>query len=79
MDQDNLAAAILRYFGSQVVCGQLESLERLTNEEAINLADWLRRESSIDTWRSIHLTQSSAVGESSTRASGRNSTIRQIK
>jgi hypothetical protein len=78
MEQNNLAAAIVRCFGSQVVPGQLERSERLTNEEAISLADWLQRESSINLWRSIDLTQASSELEPAA-VNGRISSTPQIK
>jgi hypothetical protein len=56
MEQTNLAAAILRCAGSGLVRERLEKVGDLTNEEAVNLADWLRCESSIKAWRGIYLT-----------------------
>jgi hypothetical protein len=57
MEQTNLAAAILRCVVSGPVEGRLGESERLTNEDAINLADWLQSKSSISAWRNIYLTQ----------------------
>ena len=57
MEQDNLAAAILKCFGLQEDLRQSNPYEHLTNEETINLADWLQRESSINAWRSIQLAE----------------------
>ncbi len=55
MEQINLAAAILRWASPGAVKAQLEPGEHLTNEEAINLADWLQCESPINEWRRIYL------------------------
>jgi hypothetical protein len=60
MEQNNLADAILRCAGSGIGPGQLERRKHLTNEDAINLADWLQWESSINVWRSIYLTPASS-------------------
>jgi hypothetical protein len=59
MEQTNLAAAILRCVSSGPVHAQLEQGEHLTNETAINLADWLRCEPPINAWRRLYLTQTS--------------------
>jgi hypothetical protein len=53
MERTNLAAAILRCADSEVVTGKLERHEHLTHEDAINLADWLQRDSPINAWRAI--------------------------
>jgi hypothetical protein len=55
MEQTNLAAAILRCAGSGSVKAQLEPGEHLTNEDAINLADWLQCEPPLNAWRRIYL------------------------
>jgi len=68
MEQTNLAAAILQWTGSSLVRGRLEENEHLTNEEAINLADWLQAESSMNTWRSIYLTPASTRIEATAKA-----------
>jgi hypothetical protein len=67
-EQTNLAAAILRCVGSGLVQEQSEEGEHLTNEEAINLADWLRSGSSINAWRSISLTPAPTAVESTAKA-----------
>jgi len=59
MEQTNLAAAILRWAGSEALPEQLEWPEHLTREDAINLADWLRCDSSIHAWRTIYLAPAS--------------------
>jgi hypothetical protein len=55
MEQTNLAAAILRCASSGPVKAQLEPGGHLTNEDAINLADWLQCEPSLNAWRRIYL------------------------
>ena len=54
MNDTNLAAAILRLTASSDPEGS-EAPEYLTNEDAINLADWLQSESPMNIWRSIAL------------------------
>jgi hypothetical protein len=56
IERTNLAAAIRRLARLGLVSGQFEQNGQLTNEQAINLADWLQRESSIIAWRSIFST-----------------------
>jgi hypothetical protein len=51
MEQTNLAAAILQCAGAR----QVERCDRLTNEEAIKLVDWLQYESPMSAWRNISL------------------------
>lgn len=79
MELKNLAAAILQCFGSYADPREPDTSEGLTNEETINLADWLQRESSINAWRSIQLAQLSSESRPLTSASGPISPIRQIK
>jgi hypothetical protein len=55
MEQTNLAAAILRFASSEPVKALLEPGGRLTNEDAINLADWLQCEPPLNAWRRIYL------------------------
>jgi hypothetical protein len=55
MEQTNLAAAILRCASSGPVKAQLEPGGYLTNEDAINLADWLQCEPPLNAWRRIYL------------------------
>jgi hypothetical protein len=57
MEQTNLAAAILRCASSGLVKTQLERGGHLTNEEALNLADWLQCEPPLNAWRRIYLMQ----------------------
>ena len=78
MELKNLAAAILRCFGSDAAPTEPDTAEGLTNEETINLADWLQRESSINAWRSIQLNPLSSDTQPSTPLSGPIS-IRQLK
>jgi hypothetical protein len=59
MEQTNLAAEILRCADSRISTRKPEGLTELTHESAIDLADWLQRESSINAWRSIRLTPAS--------------------
>jgi hypothetical protein len=59
MEQTNLAAEILRCADSWISRRNPEGLTELTHESAIDLADWLQRESPINAWRSIRLTPAS--------------------
>jgi hypothetical protein len=59
MERNNLAAEILRWANSGVLPGQLERVEQLSHQDAINLADWLQGESPLNAWRTIYLTAAS--------------------
>src|SRR5207237_582977 len=65
MEHKNLAAAIVKFAGWEMAataCDQHgDYYERLTNEQAINLVDWLQSGPSLNTWRNIQLIRSARV------------------
>ncbi|GEM_PF-2268628 len=69
MEFHNLAAAIRRWCELQHRAEPETQFTHLTNEEAINLAEWLSRESPISVWRSIPLAAPQNDDPSSARAS----------
>jgi len=68
MENTNLTAAIVQCASFGLIQGRLEEAEHLTIEGAINLADWLHCESSMNAWRRIHLTPAAADVEPAAKA-----------
>ena len=63
MEHRNLAAAIVKFAGWEMARDQNgDHDERLTNEQAINLVDWLQSGPSLNSWRNIQLIRSARVG-----------------
>jgi hypothetical protein len=62
MEQINLAAAIVKFAGWEVAgsAGNQDD-ERITNEQAINLVDWLQSGPSLNIWRQIDLMPSARL------------------
>ena len=62
MEQINLAAAIVKFAGWEIAgtAGNQDD-ERLTNEQAINLVDWLQSGPSLNIWRQIELMRSARL------------------
>ena len=55
MEHTNLAAAILLWADSRISPSAPEGHNEFSHESAIDLANWLQRESSMNTWRNIYL------------------------
>jgi hypothetical protein len=69
MENINLAAAIVKFAGWEVAdtAGNQDD-ERLTNEQAINLVDWLQSGPSLNIWRQIDLMRSAGLPSQSVSA-----------